>query len=212
MDKRARSLRADTQAGTAKQRSKRKLRLRKEEDRGTKKQKASRINNSSSSKTSNNKSKTSSRVRASNNKKTNSNSNRKIGSHKTNLGMAKIKRKRRTINPRQRTSRKKVRNNSLARAPLLRRALISSRAISLHHRRANRRVSNHPARAKENTKRLRRHRVKVKVRTRHSPLLRGNRRRKNSPVRSRGLPRTNLKNHQTKVYRLPRPRRKKKVR
>src|SRR6266404_1972822 len=42
MDKRARSLRADTQAGTAKQRSKRKLRLRKEEDRGTKKQKASR--------------------------------------------------------------------------------------------------------------------------------------------------------------------------
>src|SRR6266404_1915957 len=42
MDKRARSLRADTQAGTTKQRSKRKLRLRKEEDRGTKKQKASR--------------------------------------------------------------------------------------------------------------------------------------------------------------------------
>src|SRR5437870_5348692 len=42
MDKRARSLRADTQAGTAKQRSKRKLRLRKEEDRGTKKQKTSR--------------------------------------------------------------------------------------------------------------------------------------------------------------------------
>src|SRR6266550_2089034 len=42
MDKRARSLRADAQAGTAKQRSKRKLRLRKEEDRRTKKQKASR--------------------------------------------------------------------------------------------------------------------------------------------------------------------------
>src|SRR6266699_452940 len=42
MDKRARSIRADTQAGTTKQRSKRKLRLRKEEDRGTKKQKASR--------------------------------------------------------------------------------------------------------------------------------------------------------------------------
>src|SRR6266567_892499 len=42
MDKRARSLRADAQAGTAKQRSKRKLRIRKEEDRGTKKQKASR--------------------------------------------------------------------------------------------------------------------------------------------------------------------------
>src|SRR5882724_3348069 len=42
MDKRARSLRADAQAGTAKQRSKRKLRLCKEEDRRTKKQKASR--------------------------------------------------------------------------------------------------------------------------------------------------------------------------
>ena len=142
-------------------------------------QKDQKINNNSSSNNS-----SSSKTRTSRIKRISS--RHKTSSRKTNRAATKTKKNNsKKTSLRQKTNRKRNSSNSPARVHLPRPAQKSSRTISLRLRRDNDRLNNHQVRAKEKTKCRRRHREKAKRKT--PPLPPRNRRKRNSPAKSKAL-------------------------
>src|SRR5207244_10055207 len=105
--------------------------------------------------------------------------NHRISSPKPRLGTRKTNRKR-TTNPRQRTSNKRNSSNSPTRALLRRQARKSSRPTGLHRRLGNGKLKNQDRKAKEKMKRRRHRREKVRMKTRHHLQVHRSPPRKNS--------------------------------